>query len=109
VLAADLLWSLLNVVKDQGLLALPLPLNHCQDFLVLQYVDDTLIFMQGCARQLFFLKVLLNSFTESTGLKVNFTKSMVVPIDVSMTGSIFWLIPLGVLKEVYPSLILGSH
>jgi hypothetical protein len=39
--------------------------------------------MQGCVRQLFFLKVLLDSFTESTGLSVNFTKSMTIPINVS--------------------------
>jgi hypothetical protein len=39
--------------------------------------------MEGCANQLFFLKTLLNSFTEVTGLKVNFQKSMMVPINLS--------------------------
>jgi len=59
-------------------------LFHCHSIIVqTYYANDTLIFMQGCARQLFFLKILLNSFTEFTGLKVNFTKSMMVPIDVS--------------------------
>ena len=58
-------------------------LPHSHDFSVLQYADDTLIFMKADARQLFFLKALLNSFVESTGLKVNFHKSMMVPINVS--------------------------
>lgn len=39
--------------------------------------------MEGCGRQLFTLKALLNSFAASTGLKVNFAKSMLVPINLS--------------------------
>jgi hypothetical protein len=42
----------------------------------------TLIIREGDTRQLFFLKSLLNSFSMSTGLKVNFNKSMMVPINV---------------------------
>ena len=49
----------------------------------MQYADDTLIFMQGDTRQLFFLKAILNSFAESTSLKVNYAKSMMVPINIS--------------------------
>jgi hypothetical protein len=83
VLAADLLQSLINKAKDLGLLKLLISLQCSSDFPVLQYADDTLIIMEGCANQLFFLKTLLNSFTEVTGLKVNFQKSMMVPINLS--------------------------
>jgi hypothetical protein len=90
VLAADFLQSILNAAQQQGLLSLPvailsLPvaLPHDHDFPILQYADDTLIFLEGCARQLFFLKAILNSFVESTGLKVNYAKSMMVPINIS--------------------------
>lgn len=38
--------------------------------------------MEGNTRQLFFIKALLNSFAESTKLKVIFAKSMMVPINV---------------------------
>lgn len=82
VLATDLLQDLLNAAKDQGLLSLPLVLPHTHDFPILQYADDTLIFMKANARQLFFLKALLNSFAEFSGLKVNFQKSMTVPTNV---------------------------
>jgi hypothetical protein len=58
-------------------------LPHDQDFPILQYADDTLIFMQGDARQLFFLKAILNSFAKSTRLKVNYAKSMMVPVNVN--------------------------
>jgi hypothetical protein len=39
--------------------------------------------MEACPRQLFVLKALLNSFSESTGLKVNYFKSSMVPINIS--------------------------
>jgi hypothetical protein len=39
--------------------------------------------MEACPRQLFVLKALLNTFSESTGLKVNYSKSSMVPINIS--------------------------
>ena len=83
VLAADFLQSILNAAQQQGLLLAPFNLPHDHDFPILQYADDTLIFMQADARQLFFLKAILNSFAESTGLRVNFEKSMMVPLNIS--------------------------
>jgi hypothetical protein len=38
--------------------------------------------MEVCTKQLFFLKVMLNSFAESTGLHVNYHKSNIYPINV---------------------------
>jgi len=83
VLAADLLQSVLNKAKDQGLLKLPIPLRYTSDFPIVQYADDTLVIMEACARQLWTLKALLHSFGESTGLKVNYRKSIMVPINTS--------------------------
>jgi hypothetical protein len=39
--------------------------------------------MEACPRQLFFLKAMLNSFTESTGIHVNYRKSNIYLINVS--------------------------
>jgi len=75
VLAADFLQTILNKARSQGLINLPIPLQYSLDFPILQYADDTLIIMEGCGRQLFTLKALLNSFATSTGLKINFSKS----------------------------------
>jgi len=61
---------------------LPLDLPNDQDFPILQYADDTLIFLQGSTNQLLFLKVVLNTFAKPNGLKVNYEKSMLVPINV---------------------------
>jgi hypothetical protein len=39
--------------------------------------------MQADARQLFFLRSLLGTFAESTGLRVNYQKSFLIPINVT--------------------------
>lgn len=39
--------------------------------------------MNGDAKHLFFLKAILNSFAESTGLRVNYSKSIMIPINIS--------------------------
>jgi len=83
VLAADFLQSLVNKGKDLGLLRLPFPLNSNLDFPIVQYADDTLIIMETDSRQLMFLKSLLNTFANCTGLKVNYRKSMMLPVNLS--------------------------
>jgi hypothetical protein len=83
VLAADLLQSIVNKACDCGILRLPLPSTCGPDFPIIQYADDTILIMEACPRQLFFLKAMLNSFAESTGLHVNYHKSNIYPINVT--------------------------
>jgi hypothetical protein len=83
VLAADLLQSIINKATECGILKRPL-LNTCgQDFPIIQYADDTILVMEACPKQLFFLKAMLNSFVESTSLHVNYHKSNIYSINVS--------------------------
>jgi len=74
VLAADFLQTLINKGKDLGLLNLPIPLETNKDFPIIQYADDTLIVLEGNTRQLLFLKSVMNTFSEATGLRVNLKK-----------------------------------
>jgi hypothetical protein len=83
VLAADLLQSVVNKAKDMGLLRVLVNVGYTSDFLIIQYADDTLLIMKACPQQLFVLKALLNTFAKSTGLKVNYSKSSMVPINLS--------------------------
>ena len=83
VLAADLLQSCINKAKDLGILKLPIPLGYTSDFPIIQYADDTLLVMEANSRQLLALKSLLYTFGESTGLKVNYSKSFMVPINLN--------------------------
>lgn len=107
VLAADLLQTIVNAAKDNHLLSLPIPLSYAQDFPILQYADDTLIIMEGFPTQLDHLKSLLADFATSTGLKVNFAKSMIVPINISSTRTTLLAQTFGCAVESLPFTYLG--
>lgn len=62
----------------------PVPQDSQTDFPIVQYADDTLRIMQVDTPQLMCLKALLNTFAQSTGLKVNFHKSSLIPINVEL-------------------------
>jgi hypothetical protein len=83
VLAANLLQSVVNKAKNEGILNLPVNVGYSSDFPILQYADDTQLIMEACPRQLFALKAILDTFASSTSLKVNYSKSIMVPINVS--------------------------
>jgi hypothetical protein len=84
VLAADLLQSVANKAWQAGVLKHPLSDAFGGDFSIVQYANDTLLILPGDARTLFNLKGLLRSFSDSTGLHVNFAKSFLVPINMSV-------------------------
>jgi hypothetical protein len=60
VLAADLLQSIVNKAHEDGLLSLAIP-QPGQKFPTIQYSDDTLIILPAVQKELFCLKVLLQS------------------------------------------------
>jgi hypothetical protein len=58
--------------------------GYSLDFPIVQYADDTLLIMEACPLHLFTLKAILNTFADSTGLKVNYLKSCLYPINLSI-------------------------
>lgn len=82
VLAADLLQSVVNEAASRKLLLHPIAEEFPGDFPIVQYIDDTLIIMQGDARQLMVLKSLLRTFADSIGLHVNYAKSLLELINM---------------------------
>jgi hypothetical protein len=78
VLVADLLQSIINSALHRGVHYLPL-LEICgSNFLIMQYVDDSLLqVLEACPRQLITFKALLNTFADSTGLRVNYLESYI--------------------------------
>jgi hypothetical protein len=50
---------------------------------VVQYADDTIIVMQGEEQLLLILKDILHKIELSSGLKVNYHKSCLVPININ--------------------------
>jgi hypothetical protein len=83
VLAADLLQSILNRYLLLGLVSLPIICLSCPDYPAIQYADDTLVICKEDVSQLICLKALLQTFATSCGLKVNYIKSNMVPINLS--------------------------
>jgi len=66
-----------------GILKHPLSDTFGGDFPIVQYDDDTLLILPGDARTFFNHKCLLRSFSDSSGLHVNFGKSFLVPINLT--------------------------
>jgi hypothetical protein len=59
------------------------PINTLDmDFPIIQYANDTLLILPDDLPQLKALKEALNKFSMSTGLKINFAKSQIIPINV---------------------------
>lgn len=73
-----------NKAAKRNLLKAPIP-QVSGDFPIVQYTNDTLLILQADAAQLFFLKALLQSFEQSLGLKVNYRKSQMIPINVEQS------------------------
>jgi hypothetical protein len=71
VIAADLLQSIINKVKDNGLLKLAINVGYTTNFSIIQYANDILLIMEVCPQQLYGVKSILNTFADSTGLRVN--------------------------------------
>ena len=66
---------------QQQLIHSPL-INHLsQQVPVIQYADDTVLIMPACRIQLEQLKNLLMHFTAYTGLRINFEKFAMIPIN----------------------------
>ena len=61
VIAADLLQSVINQMLTQGVLSLPIP-THDQEFPIIQYADDTVIFLSARDEELVALKNMLSPF-----------------------------------------------
>jgi hypothetical protein len=83
VFAADLLQCVINQAHDMGILHLPIPANDQAGFPVIQYADDTIVLMKADQRHLLCFKAILETFAQSTGLMVNFSKSCMVPLNMS--------------------------
>jgi len=62
---------------------LPIEADPSNKFPIIQYADDTIIIMKASQGELFCLKGLLQSFSDSTGLKINYAKSNMLPLNIT--------------------------
>jgi hypothetical protein len=64
---------MVNKAWQMGILKHPLTEDFGGDYHIIQYGDDTLLILPALANNLFNLKGLLRSFSDSSGLHVNFS------------------------------------
>jgi hypothetical protein len=72
-----------HFTHHMGLIQMPIPSRGTTDFPIIEYVDDTILIMQASQRELLCLKAILEIFAQSTGLRVNYAKSCMVPLNMT--------------------------
>ena len=82
------------------------------DFLVIQYVDDTIVIMPANTVQVVRMKEILDTYAQSMGLHINYHKSVMIPINTphkmaTETAEIFGCI-IGSMPFTYLGLPLGT-
>ena len=92
---------------ENQLILPPIHSQACPDFPIVQYADDTLLIMQGCNSQLLHAKSLLRYFAAYTGLKVNYSKSNIIPINISQERIQSFSVTLGCNVGTLPFSYLG--
>ena len=107
VLAADLLQYTLNESMQNQLILPPIVSQACPDFPVIQFADDTILVLPADMRQIEQVKNLLLHYSAFTGLRVNYEKSFLVPLNVPITQLHSLLNVLGCQQGHFPFTYLG--
>jgi hypothetical protein len=82
VSTSKLLQYIISQAWHNGKLQLPLDNYYGQNYPIIQYADDTLLIMLADIDQIQHIKTPLLQFSDATGLRVNFNKTTMVPINV---------------------------
>jgi hypothetical protein len=107
VLAAELLQCIINKAHQLQLLQMPIPSRDGSGFPIIQYADDTIIVMRASQMELLYLKAILESFAQSTGLRVNYAKSCMVPLNLTEEEALIMAGVLGCKLQQMPFTYLG--
>jgi hypothetical protein len=74
-IVVDMLVILINRAKEEGQISGVIPNLVDDGISILQYADDTILFMDHNFEQVKNMKLLLSAFEQLSGLKINFHKS----------------------------------
>jgi hypothetical protein len=75
----------------------------------MNFADDTLIFLKADLKMVESLKLLLVSFENLSGLKINYAKSTLVPLNISNDLGVVCVSILGCDLSELPLTYLGVH
>ena len=112
VIAADLLQAAINDAFREGKVQLPFPCIGQTDYPVIQYADDTILAMPACPQQAAVIKQILVDYASSIGLRINFNKSTLIPINMTQEAALalatFFGCSVGSMPFTYLGLPLGT-
>nr|CAD1823427.1 unnamed protein product [Ananas comosus var. bracteatus] len=80
ILCIDVLYRMLQAAADSGFL--PILAVEDVDLLTLQFAYDVLLFFDGSIKSAATIKVILQAFSQSSGLNINYMKSALIPINL---------------------------
>lgn len=104
-IVADVLQRLIRCEADRGTLCHPI--DGTLPCPVLQYAEDTLILTKGDVQTMCVLKQILEDFSLTTGLTINFHKSTFVPMNVEEHTANEMASVLGCALATFPQTYLG--
>jgi hypothetical protein len=82
VTGEELLLVIINHAFMEGVLQLPIDQPVSEDYPVVQYTDDTIIILPADRKKLLNIRSILDAYAQCTGLKINFHKSQMIPINI---------------------------
>ncbi len=82
ILCIDVLFRMLQMATNAKLLP-AVGMGECC-FHTLQFADDLLIVFDGTLRSAAVIRLILDAFSESSGLKINFGKSAILPLNLTV-------------------------
>jgi hypothetical protein len=102
-IVVDMLAVLINRAKSDGQITGVIPELTDDGLSILQYADDTILFMDHNIDQARYIKLLLSAFEQMSGLKINFHKSEIFCFGQAndeedqcerLFGCLSWVVPL---------------
>jgi hypothetical protein len=81
VAMGDVLQSVINTACADDVLRLPIQQPASEGYPVIQYAD-TIVVLPACSDQLRAMREILQAFAKTTGLKINFSKTQLYPINI---------------------------
>ncbi|XP_078149515.1 uncharacterized protein LOC144544851 [Carex rostrata] len=105
ILAVDVLQMMISNVNNT--LTNPMSTKLHESMMALQYADDTAFVLKADVPTVVSFKILLRLFTKISGLEVNFSKSAIVPINLSPRKTEIMRQITGCLVKQFPVIYLG--
>ena len=73
----------------------------------LQYADDTILFLDKNLQHASNLKMILSCFEQVSGMRINYSKSELIPINMEMEETVCFIQTLGCTEGAFPIKYLG--